>query len=69
MLVSRFNPPLCCVKILNDETLNARRDSRPNLPYSSPAIEVFKVQLLHFNKLSTHGTSFSLITIKHKVCL
>ena len=40
MLVSRFNPPLRCVKTLNDKTLYARRDGRPNLPYSSRAIEV-----------------------------
>ena len=40
MLVSRYNPPLCCVKILNDRTLYARRDGQPILPYSSRAIEV-----------------------------
>ena len=37
MLVSRFNPPLRCVKTLNAKTLYARR---PKLPYSSRAIEV-----------------------------
>ena len=40
MLVGRFNPPLHCVKTLNDKILYARRDGRPNLPYSSRAIEV-----------------------------
>ena len=39
MLVSRFTPPLRCVKTLNDKTLYTRRDGRPNLPYSSRAIE------------------------------
>ena len=40
-----------CVKTLNDKTLYARSDGRPNLPYSSRAIEVknektlIKVQL------------------------
>ena len=40
MRVSRYNTPLRCVKILNDKTLYARREGRPNLPYSSRAIEV-----------------------------
>ena len=40
MLVGRFNPPLCCDKILKDKTLYSWRDSRPNIPYSSQAIEV-----------------------------
>ena len=40
MLESRFNPPLRCVKTLNDKTLYAQRDGWPNLPYSSQAIEV-----------------------------
>ena len=40
MLVSRFNPPLRCVKTLNAKTLYAQRDSWPNLPYSSQANEV-----------------------------
>ena len=29
MPVSRFNPPLCCVKTLNDKTLYAWREGRP----------------------------------------
>ena len=40
MLVSRYNPPLRCVKKLNDKTLYAQRDNWSNLPYSSKAIEV-----------------------------
>ena len=40
MLEGRFNPPLCCAKRLKDKTLYARRAGRPNLPYSSRAIEV-----------------------------
>ena len=32
--------PLCCVTILKDKTLYARRDGQPNLPYSSRGIEV-----------------------------
>ena len=40
MLVGRFNPPLCCVKILKDKTLFTRRDGQPNLSYSSQTIEV-----------------------------
>ena len=40
MLVDRFDPPLCCVKILKDKTLYAQKNGRPNLPYSSRAIEV-----------------------------
>ena len=40
ILVSRYNPPICCVKTLNYKTLYARRDCQPNLPYSSQAIEV-----------------------------
>ena len=40
MQVSRFNPPLRCVKTLNAKTLYMRRDGQPNLPYSSRAIEV-----------------------------
>ena len=40
MLVSRYSPPLHCVKILNNKTLYTRRDGWPNLPYSSRAIEV-----------------------------
>ena len=40
MLVSRFNPPLRCVKTLKAKTLYTWRDGRPNLPYSSRAIEV-----------------------------
>ena len=39
-LVGRFYPPLCCVIILKDKTLCARRAGRPNLPYSSRAIVV-----------------------------
>ena len=35
MLMGRF-------KTLKDKTLYARRDARPNLPYSSRAIEVKK---------------------------
>ena len=42
MPVSRYNPPLHCVKTLNDKTLYARRDGWPNLPYSSRDIEVKK---------------------------
>ena len=48
MLVGRFNPLLCCVKILKiktKKTLNARRDCRPNLPYSSRAIEVTFIEV------------------------
>ena len=40
LMLSRFNPPLHCVKTLNDKTLYMRRDGRPNLPYSSRVIEV-----------------------------
>ena len=40
ILVGRINPPLSCVKILKDKTLYTRRDGRPNLPYSSRAMEV-----------------------------
>ena len=40
MLVGRFNPLLCCVKILKDKTLFTWRDGQPNLPYSSQTIEV-----------------------------
>ena len=40
ILLSRFNPPLCCVITLNAKTLFARKDGRPSLPYSSRAIEV-----------------------------
>ena len=39
MLVGRFNPPLCCVKILKDKTWYAWRADWPNLTYSSRAIE------------------------------
>ena len=46
MLVSRYNPPLCCVKTLNDKTSYVRRDCRPNLPYSSRAIEVKSEKML-----------------------
>ena len=46
MLLGRFNPPLCCVKILKDKTLNAQRESQPNLPYSSRAIEVKYEEML-----------------------
>ena len=46
MLESRFNPPLHCVKTLNAKALYARRDGRPNLPYSSRAIEVKKENTL-----------------------
>ena len=42
MLVNRYNPSLHCVKTLNAKTLYARRDGRPNLPYSSRAIELKK---------------------------
>ena len=37
MLSGRFNPPLCCVKIIENKTLNTCRDMRP-----SQAIEVKK---------------------------
>ena len=40
MLVSTFNPPLRCVKTLNDKTLYVQRDGWPDLPYSSRVIEV-----------------------------
>ena len=52
MLVTRFNPPLCCVKILKDKTLYAQRDDWPKLPYSNREVEVknkktlIEVQLL-----------------------
>ena len=46
ILMGRFNPPLCCVKILKDKTLCAQRDGRPNLPYSSRAIEVKNEKIL-----------------------
>ena len=46
MLVSRFNPPLRFVKILNDKTLYAQRDSQPNLPFSGRAIEVINEKTL-----------------------
>ena len=37
MLLSRFNPPLSCVKVLNDKTLYAWTDSQPNfLTLKSP---------------------------------
>ena len=42
MLVNRFNPPLQCVKTLNNKTMYAQTDGQPNLPYSSRAIEVKK---------------------------
>ena len=41
MLVSRYNPPLHCVKTLNDKTLYTRRDGWFNLPYSSRAIREY----------------------------
>ena len=37
MLVGKFNPPLCCAKILKHKTL---RDSRPDLTFSRQAIVV-----------------------------
>ena len=40
LLKSRFNTPLCCAKILEDETLNAWRCRKPNLTLSSIANEV-----------------------------
>ena len=40
MLVGRLNPLQCCVKMQKNKTLNTRRDSRPDLPYCSRAIEV-----------------------------
>ena len=46
MLVGTFNLPLCCVKVLKDKTLYARRDGRPNLPISSRAIEVKNEKIL-----------------------
>ena len=46
MLVNRFNPPLHCVQTLNNKTLYAQRDSWPNLPYSSRAIEVKNEKML-----------------------
>ena len=45
MLVSRYNPPLNCVKTLNDKTLYTWRDGKPSLRYSQ-AIEVKKEKTL-----------------------
>ena len=45
VLVGRFNSPLCCVKILKEKTLNTRRDSQLNLPYSSRAIRGYETNL------------------------
>ena len=40
MLVGRFNPSLCCVTIIKDNTLYVMRDGRPNLPHSGQALEI-----------------------------
>ena len=57
MLVSSFNPPLRCVKTLNAKILYAQRDGRPNLPFSSRAIEVKNEKTL------IGSTTSSVITI------
>ena len=38
--VSKFKPPPCCAKILEDKTLNVPSGRQPKLPLSSKANEV-----------------------------
>ena len=72
MPVSRYNPPLCCVKTLNDKTLYARRDSRPKLPYSGQAIVVKNKKTLievplsvNVEEMSLFGVTLALVAPRH----
>ena len=63
MLVSRYNPLLCCVKTLNDKTLYAQRDGWPKLPYSGQAIVIKHKKTLIEVPLSVNVEEMSLFGV------